>query len=54
MNNVGRSHQFPSDFLDAPEAEVDQILAINVNATLKVTRTVLGGMVQRYAFLPFT
>ena len=50
VNNVGRSHSFPSDFIDAPVNEVDDILAININSLLKVTRIVLPGMIQRYAF----
>ena len=47
VNNVGRSHSFPADFIDAPAEEVDNILAININATVKVTRTVLPGMLKR-------
>lgn len=47
VNNVGRSHTFPSDFVDAPVEEVDNILTININATLKVTRTILPGMIKR-------
>lgn len=47
VNNVGRSHTFPADFIDAPEDEVDSILAININSVLKVTRAILPGMIQR-------
>lgn len=47
VNNVGRSHSFPTDFTDAPELEVESILAININSLIKVTRIVLPGMVQR-------
>ena len=48
VNNVGKSHTFPSDFVDAPASEVDNILAININSVLKVTRVLLPGMIQRY------
>lgn len=48
MNNVGKSHAFPTDFVDTTEEEVDNILTINIDATLKVTRAVLPGMVQRF------
>ncbi|KAI0812371.1 3-ketoacyl-CoA reductase [Irpex lacteus] len=47
VNNVGKSHAFPTDFVDTTEEEVDNILTINIDATLKVTRAVLPGMVQR-------
>ncbi|KAI0093353.1 hypothetical protein BDY19DRAFT_923366 [Irpex rosettiformis] len=47
VNNVGRSHAFPVDFVDTTEEEVDNILTINIDATLKVTRAILPGMVQR-------
>ncbi|PSR73920.1 hypothetical protein PHLCEN_2v10278 [Hermanssonia centrifuga] len=47
VNNVGRSHSYPADFVDAPEEEVDNILSININATVKVTRAVLPGMIKR-------
>ncbi|EKM54109.1 uncharacterized protein PHACADRAFT_257722 [Phanerochaete carnosa HHB-10118-sp] len=48
VNNVGKSHSFPSDFVDAPVDEVDSIIAVNVNSLLKVTRIVLPGMISRH------
>lgn len=52
VNNVGKSHAYPADFLDAPEQEVDQILTININSTVKVTRIVLPNMVKRFVLSP--
>lgn len=49
MNNVGRSHSYPSDFVDTTEEDVDNILTININSTLKFTHMVLAGMTKRYA-----
>lgn len=48
VNNVGKSHQGPVDFAEAPTQEVEDILTINVNATVRVTKMILPGMVQRY------
>jgi len=47
VNNVGRSYNMPTDLVDTTEEELDHILKINVNATVKVTRMLLPGMVQR-------
>ncbi|KAI0958402.1 hypothetical protein AcV7_004233 [Taiwanofungus camphoratus] len=47
VNNVGKSHQGPVDFAEAPTQEVEDILTINVNATVRVTKMILPGMVQR-------
>ncbi|OCH88276.1 3-ketoacyl-CoA reductase, partial [Obba rivulosa] len=47
VNNVGRSYNMPTDLVDTTEEELDNILKINVNATVKVTRMLLPGMVQR-------
>ncbi len=48
VNNVGRSHSIPVDFAETPEDEIDNILKINVNATVHVTRAIVPGMAQRY------
>jgi len=47
VNNVGKSHKYVIDFVDAPAEEVEDIVAINVHATVRVTKLVLPGMVQR-------
>jgi len=47
VNNVGKSHAMPSYFVDTPQDEIKDIVAINVNATLRVTYAVLPGMVRR-------
>ncbi|KAF8160872.1 3-ketoacyl-CoA reductase [Crassisporium funariophilum] len=47
VNNVGKSHAMPAYLVDTPKAEMLDIVSINVNATLRVTYTVLPGMVQR-------
>ena len=48
VNNVGRSHNMPVYFSETPKDEMDEIVAINVNATLRVTHTILPGMIERY------
>nr|WHE05770.1 3-ketoacyl-CoA reductase [Flammulina filiformis] len=47
VNNVGRSHNMPVYFSETPKDEMDEIVAINVNATLRVTHTILPGMIER-------
>ncbi|KAF8918080.1 3-ketoacyl-CoA reductase [Mucidula mucida] len=47
VNNVGRSHNMPVNFAETPKDELEGIVAINVNATLRVTYTILPGMIQR-------
>ena len=49
VNNVGKSHAMPAYFIDTPQDEIADIVAINVNATLRVTYAILPGMVKRYA-----
>lgn len=48
VNNVGKSHTAPVYFAEVASQEVEDILAINVNATTRVTKIVLPGMVNRY------
>jgi len=47
VNNVGKSHEMPTDFVDTTQQEIDDILAINIHATLRMTSMVLPGMIQR-------
>ncbi|KAJ2931300.1 hypothetical protein H1R20_g5822, partial [Candolleomyces eurysporus] len=47
VNNVGKSHNMPAYLVDTPQDEIKDIVAINVNATIKVTYIVLPGMVAR-------
>ncbi|KAF5388774.1 hypothetical protein D9757_005616 [Collybiopsis confluens] len=47
VNNVGKSHAMPAYLTDTPKDEIADIVSINVNATLKVTYSVLPGMIQR-------
>lgn len=37
----------PAYLVDTPQDEITDIVAINVNATLRVTHVILPGMVQR-------
>ncbi|KAG1896827.1 uncharacterized protein F5891DRAFT_983234 [Suillus fuscotomentosus] len=47
VNNVGKSHAMPTYFAETVEQENADIVAINVNATIRVTHAVLPGMIQR-------
>jgi len=47
VNNVGKSHAMPAYLVDVPKDEIADIVAINVNATIRVTNMVLSGMIQR-------
>ncbi|KAG0696631.1 hypothetical protein DFH29DRAFT_950308 [Suillus ampliporus] len=47
VNNVGKSHTMPTYFAETVEQENADIVAINVNATIRVTHAVLPSMVQR-------
>jgi 17beta-estradiol 17-dehydrogenase / very-long-chain 3-oxoacyl-CoA reductase len=48
VNNVGRSHEMPTNFVDTAQKEIDDILAINIHATLRMTSMIMPGMIQRY------
>jgi len=48
VNNVGKSHNMPVYFSETPKEEMNDIVAINVNATLHMTYAILPGMIQRY------
>lgn len=47
INNVGKSHDIPVPFAQTQQAEMDDIVGINVVATLRVTSIVLPGMMTR-------
>ncbi|KAF7293211.1 Very-long-chain 3-oxoacyl-CoA reductase [Mycena chlorophos] len=47
VNNVGKSHAYPAYLFDTPLDEMRDIVQINVNATLRVTYTILPGMIRR-------
>jgi 17beta-estradiol 17-dehydrogenase / very-long-chain 3-oxoacyl-CoA reductase len=37
----------PVDFAETTQQEMDDILAVNINGTLKVTHMILPGMVEK-------
>jgi len=47
VNNVGKSHTMPSYFVETAEQEIEDIVTINVQGTLRVTHAVLPGMIAR-------
>ncbi|GAA5896899.1 SDR family oxidoreductase [Sporobolomyces salmoneus] len=47
INNVGKSYEEPTFFQDLPDQDMNDIVEINVNATLKVTKLVVPGMISR-------
>ncbi|GAA5955849.1 hypothetical protein JCM8115_004342 [Rhodotorula mucilaginosa] len=47
INNVGKSYDEPMYFQDLPDQDMIDIVEINVNATLKVTKLVVPGMISR-------
>lgn len=51
VNNVGRSHAHPVYFAESEPSEISDIIGINVAATVRVTRMVLPGMVDRYVLV---
>jgi 17beta-estradiol 17-dehydrogenase / very-long-chain 3-oxoacyl-CoA reductase len=47
INNVGKSHEMPVDFVETTQQEIDDILTVNINGTLRTTSIVLPGMISR-------
>lgn len=47
VNNVGQSHSIPVPFIQTEKDELQDIVTINCLGTLKTTRIVAPGMVQR-------
>jgi 17beta-estradiol 17-dehydrogenase / very-long-chain 3-oxoacyl-CoA reductase len=48
VNNVGRSHDIAVYFDEAAESEINDILEVNIHATVKMTRMVLPTLLRRY------
>ncbi|KAI6162747.1 hypothetical protein EDD17DRAFT_1694684 [Pisolithus thermaeus] len=53
VNNVGKSHAMPTYFAETTEQENEEIVTINVDSMIRVTRAVLPGMVHRKRGLVF-
>ena len=51
VNNVGKSHVHPVYFAESEPSELSDIIAINVDATVRITRMVLPKMVKRYVLV---
>lgn len=47
INNVGQSHDIPTAFIETEKKELQDIVTINCLGTLKTTRIIAPGMVQR-------
>lgn len=47
VNNVGKSHTHPVYFAESEPSELSDIIAVNVGATVRITRMTLPGMVKR-------
>ncbi|KZT19825.1 3-ketoacyl-CoA reductase [Neolentinus lepideus HHB14362 ss-1] len=47
VNNAGKSHEMPTDFAETTKEEMEDILAINTKAVLRITAIVAPGMIQR-------
>ncbi|KAH9013623.1 3-ketoacyl-CoA reductase [Lactarius deliciosus] len=47
VNCVGVSHEFPTDFVDTSEEELNTIVDVNVSTTLRVTNLIAPAMVSR-------
>lgn len=47
VNNVGVSHEFPTDFVDTSPEELSTIINVNVTATLRITSLIAPSMASR-------
>lgn len=52
VNNVGVSHEFPTDFVDTSTEELATIINVNVTATLRITSLIAPSMASRLVPLP--
>jgi 17beta-estradiol 17-dehydrogenase / very-long-chain 3-oxoacyl-CoA reductase len=48
VNNVGVSHEFPTDFVDTSPEELATIINVNVTATLRITSLIAPSMASRF------
>ncbi|KAK7030977.1 hypothetical protein VNI00_010203 [Paramarasmius palmivorus] len=46
VNNVGRGHSVPNPFIETPLSEINDIIAINVQGTLRTTHLVVPTMIR--------
>eukprot|EP00698_Gefionella_okellyi_P019087 TRINITY_DN57_c0_g1_i1.p1 TRINITY_DN57_c0_g1~~TRINITY_DN57_c0_g1_i1.p1 ORF type:complete len:321 (+),score=74.64 TRINITY_DN57_c0_g1_i1:54-1016(+) len=46
INNVGTNYEFPIPFEEAPSSLDDQLVAVNITATNRITKLVVPGMIQ--------
>ena len=53
MNNVGKSHDMPTDFVDVTDQERNDILEINIFSTLRITKIILPILLARSVHRPF-
>lgn len=47
INNVGMSYRYPRFFHELPDEEVTDLMVMNIDSTVWMTRMVLPGMIQR-------
>ena len=47
VNNAGKSYQYPEDFHASSDKDMEDIVTINVNSVVRLTKMVLPGMVER-------
>jgi len=48
VNNVGKSYDMPTPFAQTNLGEMNDIIKLNIVGTLRTTRTILPGMIQRH------
>jgi 17beta-estradiol 17-dehydrogenase / very-long-chain 3-oxoacyl-CoA reductase len=48
VNNVGKSHDFPTPFVEENVQTLEDIVEINVMSVVKTTRIFLPNMISRY------
>jgi len=53
VNNVGTNVEIPEFLHELPESEILNIVRVNVEGTVRMTRAILPFMAERYVFLRF-